>query len=200
MAQAGQSREDLISGEVFVDALVRQSLVLFLVGLHLSNEVDEVLWLGEKLELLGVDQIVQLPLTARLVLDLNDHLDDIQAVETVVLELAVHAHACLLSGAEVVLNHGQNVSLNLVVSLQSQCIIFGALLPQGDLISGLNLSRDEVSRGIQVKVLLEHSSVTLVNKTFAEVLSINATAEAGVLSIGTVSFSEHGSSSSNGEE
>ena len=136
---AWQTREDGVLREVGVDTLVRKSVVLFLIGLHLGNEVDEVLWLREKLELLGIDKIVQL------VLNLDYQLNHIQAIETVVFKLAVEGNASLLGSAEVILSDREHVSLNLVVSLKSQSIILGGFFPESHLIVCIHRSWNQIS-------------------------------------------------------
>ena len=47
VAQRWESWEMLLNVEIFVDTLGWKSAVLSLVGLHLGNEVDEMLWLFE---------------------------------------------------------------------------------------------------------------------------------------------------------
>ena len=57
MAQAWESWEVLLYVEIFVNTLVWLSMVLSLVGFHLSNVVDKMLWLFEELKLFCVDKV-----------------------------------------------------------------------------------------------------------------------------------------------
>ena len=57
MAQGWESWEVLLYVEIFVNTLVWLSMVLSLVGFHLSNVVDKMLWLFEELKLFCVDKV-----------------------------------------------------------------------------------------------------------------------------------------------
>ena len=79
-------------------SLMWQPVVLGFVGLHLHDEVDEVLWLGEELKLLGIDKV------AELILNLDDQLDDVETVKSVIGEQRVNTNRCFLGCSEIVLN------------------------------------------------------------------------------------------------
>ena len=111
MSQAGQTWEVLLQVEVFVHALVWQAVVLAAVRLHLRDEVHEVLGLREELQLFSVDQVAQF------IFDLNDQLDDVEAVQSVVFELGVQGDRCLLGGPEVTLDQREDIVFNLIVRL-----------------------------------------------------------------------------------
>ena len=57
MAQGWESWEVLLYVEIFVNTLVWLSMVLSLVGFHLSNVVDKMLWLFEELKLFCVNKV-----------------------------------------------------------------------------------------------------------------------------------------------
>ena len=57
---AWESWEDFIHFELGVESLVGELVELSLVGLHLGDEVDEVLGLLKLLEVLGVNHISKL--------------------------------------------------------------------------------------------------------------------------------------------
>ena len=57
MAQRWESWEVLLYVEIFVNTLVWLSMVLSLVGFHLSNVVDKMLWLFEELKLFCVNKV-----------------------------------------------------------------------------------------------------------------------------------------------
>ena len=76
-----------------------QSVMLGLVGLHLDDEVDEVLWFREELELLGINEV------AKLVLNLDDQLNHVETVEAVIREVGVQGDRGLLGRSEIVLNN-----------------------------------------------------------------------------------------------
>ena len=175
MTQTWESREVLLDVEIFVDALAWQSLVLRFVCFHLGDEVDEVLRFLEKFQLLSIDQV------AKLVLNLNNELDHVQGVQTVVAEVAIEGDASLLGSSEVVLENAEDIFLDLVVALEHEGVLLLGLqvLPQGNLIGGLVLGWHEVDGRVEAKVALEASSLG-VHKGSA-VLSIDASAEANVV-------------------
>ena len=154
MAKARQSRERLIVVEVFVNALMRQSLVLLLVSLHLRNEVDEVFRLAEELKFFCIDQVIQL------VLDLDDQLNRVQAVEAVVRKAAIQSQRGLLGGAEVALHHRKHVLLNLVGRFESQgAVLTDLIFPHRDLVSRFVFGGDEVGRVVDVQLVVEGTEV-----------------------------------------
>ena len=117
--------------EIFVDALVRKSLMLSFIGLHLRDEIDEMLWLFKELQFFSIDQV------AKLILDLNDQLNSVKTVETVVSEIAIEGDASLLSGSKVILDHGEDVLFDLIIRLQDKGIFLLGfhILPHRNLIS-----------------------------------------------------------------
>ena len=176
MAQAWKSWEMLLHVEVLVDTLMWESLVLSLVGLHLGNEVHEVLWLLEELQLLGVDKI------AKLVLNLDNQLNHVKLIESVVAEVAIEGNAGLLGGSEVVLEDAQHILFNLVVGLEHKGVLLLSLkvLPHGNLIGGLVFSWHKVGSGVKAEMALETSGLE-AHKGSA-VVGIAASAEADVVS------------------
>lgn len=115
--------------DVSVDALVRESVELALVGLHLGDEVNEVLGLGEFIQVLSIDHVPEF------ILDLDNELDHIETVKAVVLEAALEGDLGLLGGAEVGSHDAEDVLLNLVVVLENEGVLLGLglILPQGNL-------------------------------------------------------------------
>ena len=187
--------ELVLHGHVGVDTLVRKARVLSLVSLHLGNEVDEVARLGEKLELLSINKIVEL------ILDLNDELDDVKTVETVVHERRVESHRGLLSSSEIALAHVEHVLLDLVAGAEGKGVAGVGSLPKGDLILRVDINREEIARGVNVQVLLEVSHLRLTEETgLSEMLVVRAAAEANVLAVSGDSLGHHtgGGSSSGG--
>ena len=80
MTETWESWEVFLDLKVLIDSLKWLSFELCLVSLHLSDEIDEVFWLFEQLQLLCVNKV------AKLVLNLDHELDHIKTVETVALE------------------------------------------------------------------------------------------------------------------
>ncbi len=115
--------------DVSVDALVRESVELALVGLHLGDEVNEVLGLGEFIQVLSIDHVPEF------ILNLDNELDHIETVKAVVLEAALEGDLGLLGGAEVGSHDAEDVLLNLVVVLENEGVLLGLglILPQGNL-------------------------------------------------------------------
>ena len=83
MAQGWESWEVLLYVEIFVNTLVWLSMVLSLVGFHLSNEVDKMLWLFEELKLFCVNEVTEF------ILNLNDKFDNVKGIKPVVAEIAI---------------------------------------------------------------------------------------------------------------
>ena len=88
---------------------MRESVELALVGFHLSNKVYEVLGFSEFIEVFSINHV------AKLVLNLDNEFDDIEAVQTVVFEAALKGNLSLLGCAEISTNDAKHVLLNLIV-------------------------------------------------------------------------------------
>ena len=174
MAQTWESWEVLLNVEILIDSIMRESLVLGLVSLHLSNEIDKMLRFLKKLKLFSVNKI------AKLVFNLDDQLDHVKGVQTVVSEVAVEGNACLLGGSEVVLENGEDVFLDLVVAFQNEGMFLFSfqIFPERNLIGGLVLSWHEVSGGVEAEMALEASR--LESNEGSTVLAVDAAAEADV--------------------
>ncbi len=114
---------------ISVDALVRESVELALVGLHLGDKVNEVLGLSEFIQVLSIDH------GPEFILNLDNELDHIETVKAVVLEAALEGDLGLLGGAEVGSHNAEDVLLNLVVVLENEGVLLGLglILPQGNL-------------------------------------------------------------------
>ena len=177
VTQRWESWEVLLKVEILVDALGWESLVLGLVGFHLSNEVDKMFWLLEQLELLSVNKI------AKFILNLDDKLNNVKGIETVVAEVTLEGDGSLLGSSKVVLEDREDVLLDLVVALEHEGVILLGLdvLPHGNLIGGLVLGWDEIDGGVEVEVTLEASGLSAYEGS-TEVSSVNASAEADVVS------------------
>ena len=106
-----ETRESSSERKVSVDALGRKAIELCLIGFHLGDEVNEMLGLGELVEILGINNVT------KLVLNLNDQLNHIKGIETVVLKLRVEGYLCLLCGAEIVLYDAEDILSDLIVVL-----------------------------------------------------------------------------------
>ena len=63
--------------ELLVNALVWKLVELSLVGLHLHDEVDEVLWLLKTLQVFRLNHV------SEVVFDLHDEFDQVQRVQSV---------------------------------------------------------------------------------------------------------------------
>ncbi len=114
---------------ISVDSLVRESVELALVGLHMGDEVNEVFGLGEFIQVLSIDNVPEF------ILDLDNELDHIETVKAVVLEAALEGDLGLLGGAEVGSHNAEDVLLNLIVVLENEGVLLGLglILPQGNL-------------------------------------------------------------------
>ena len=126
----------LLYVEIFVDTIVWLSRVLSLVGFHLSNEVDKMLWLFEELKLFCVNEVTEF------ILNLNDKFDNVKGIKPVVAEVAIEGNRGLLGGSKVVSEHAQDVLLDLVIALKDKGVVLLRLdvFPERDLVAGLELS------------------------------------------------------------
>lgn len=108
---------------------MRESVELALVGLHLSDEVNEVLGLSEFIQVLSINHV------AELIFYLDDKFNNVKAVKTVILEAALKGNLCLLGGAEVASHDAEHVLFNLVVVLKNEGVLLGLglILPKGNL-------------------------------------------------------------------
>ena len=104
----GQTRECLSKAPVVLGVLVGHFVELGLVSFELLDVVNEVNWLLEELEVLGVNKV------AELVLNLDNELDGIKRVKTVVGKGTVEGKGSLARRAEVVSYDGEHVLLDLV--------------------------------------------------------------------------------------
>ena len=164
----------LLDVEILVDSLGWKSLVLSLVSLHLSNEIDKMLRFLEEFELFSVNKI------AEFIFNLDHELDHVEGVETMFSEIALERYASFLGCSEIVLEHTEDVFLNLVVVLQHQRILLLGLkiFPEGNLIGGLVLNWHEVNAGVETEVALEASGL---ESDDGSVLSVDASTEADVV-------------------
>ena len=151
--------------------------MLSLVGFHLGNEVDKMFWLFEELELFGIDKI------AEFVLNLNDELNNIKRIKSVIAEVALEGDGSLLGSSEIVLEDTEDILLNLVIALENERVVLLGfdILPEGNLIGGLVFSWDEVDVGVEVEVTLEASHLG-TDEGSSKVLSISTSAEADMVS------------------
>ena len=124
-----ETRESSAEREVSMDALGGEVVELSFVGLHLGDEVNEVLGFLEFVEVLSINNV------AELVLNLDDQLNHIEGVKTVLLEIGFKGNLRLLGGAEVVSHDAENVLGNLVVVLEHKGILLclSFLFPERDL-------------------------------------------------------------------
>jgi hypothetical protein len=117
LADEGDAGEGFLEGEGPLGVLMRQSIELFLVALHLLDEVDEVTRLLELLQVLRVNHV------AELVLNADDQLDNVERVQAVVAEGRVERDRGLARRAEVILRDRDDILLDLVVGLQDESVL-----------------------------------------------------------------------------
>ena len=114
--------------------------MLSLVGLHLNDEVNKVLWFREELQLLSINKV------PKLIFNLDHELDDIQTVQSVFGEGRLQGHGCFLSSSEIVLDNREHVFFDFIVGFKRKSVLLiGKLLPESDLIGWLILLWDQVS-------------------------------------------------------
>ena len=77
----------------------------------MGDEVYEVLGFSEFIEVFSINHV------AKLVLDLDNQLDNVEGVETVVLEGCLEGDLGLLCGAEIVLYDAEDILSDLIVVL-----------------------------------------------------------------------------------
>ena len=141
-----------------MDALVWQSLMLGLVCLHLHNEVHKMLWLGEEFELLSIDKV------SKFILNLNNELNNVEAIESVVGQRRLEGDGCFLSGSEIALNNGQHVLFNFIAGLQGESVLLiHMLLPESNLVVRLELNWHQVGGRVEAKMTLEVSCWHVIN-------------------------------------
>ena len=164
---------------ISVDAFMRESVELALVGLHLSDEVNEVLGLSEFIQVLSINHI------AKFIFYLDDKFNNVETVKTVILEAGLEGHLRLLGGAEIGSHDAEDVLLNLIVVLKNEGVLLGLglILPEGNLaLIGAALGVDhELGRVLEAKAVQE---VTLGNAYHSTVEDERSHAEAasGILS------------------
>ncbi len=114
---------------ISVDTFMRESVELALVGFHLRDEVNEVLGLGEFIQVLSINHI------AKFIFYLDDKFNNVETVKTVILEAALEGNLCLLGGAEISSHNAKDVVFNLVVVLENEGVLLGLsfILPEGNL-------------------------------------------------------------------
>ena len=114
---------------VSVDTFMRESVELALVGLHLSDKVNEVLGLCEFIQVLSIDHV------AKLIFYLDDKFNNVKAVKTVILEAALKGNLSLLGSAEISSDDAKYILFNLIVVLKNEGVLLGLglILPEGNL-------------------------------------------------------------------
>ena len=120
---------------------MRESLMLSFIGLHLRDEIDEMLWLFKELQFFSIDQV------AKLILDLDNQLNSIETIKTVVSKIAIEGNASLLSGSKVILDHGEDVLFDLIIRLQDKGILLLGfhIFPHRNLIGSFVFSWHEIN-------------------------------------------------------
>ena len=119
---------------------MRESVELALVGLHLSDEVNEVLGLSEFIQVLSIDHV------AELIFYLDDKFNNVETVKTVIFEAALEGDLGLLGGAEIASDDAEHILLNLVIVLKNEGVLLGLglILPEGNLaLIGTSLGVDD---------------------------------------------------------
>ena len=169
MTHAWQTWESFLEFEFSLGTLMRQSVELVLVSFHVGDEVHEMEWFLELLQVFGINKV------AKLILNTNNKLDDIEGVETVVLEVAFEVQFSLLGGAEVVTDDRKNVLINLVVGLENESVLLSLslFLPKINGTGALDtfLFSDGDGFGIEAE-LVDVSSVGSGHESSAESHSI----------------------------
>ena len=72
--------------------------MLSFIGFHLRNIVHKVSWFVEQFKLFGVDEVTEF------ILNLNNELDDIKTVKTVIGESTIKVDTGFFGGSEIALN------------------------------------------------------------------------------------------------
>ena len=165
LSESWHSWEGVGKAESHSLLLVGKAVLLCAVGLHMSDEVDEVAGLNKLAQVLGIDHIAQL------VLDLDHELDRVQLIHTMVQQHRVQGQRCLLCASEVVPDDGENVLLDLLRVFEYKCVflVLLNLLPEVDLVHvlshqlgfGLHLNQTQlVSEESHWHLALHHGAAT----------------------------------------
>ena len=159
---------------------MRESVELALVGLHLSDEVNEVLGLCEFIQVLSINHI------AELIFYLDDKFNNVETVESMILEAALKVDLRLLGGAEIPSHTAEDVLLNLVVVLKHECVLLclGLILPEGDLaLVGAALGVDnQLGRVLEAQAVQEVTLGHAYHHCTVEDEGGHAEAASGILS------------------
>ena len=109
----------------------------------------------EFLQILSIDQVTELILNA------DNKFDRIERVKTVVWEGGVKSDRCLARSSKVVLDYGDNVLFNLVVTLQNESLFLrvNLLFPQFEVGVFAGLIPDGNRFGIETQIFDESAAL-----------------------------------------
>ena len=95
-------------------------------------------WFVEQFKLFGVDEVTEF------ILNLNNELDDIKTVKTVIGESTIKVDTGFFGGSEIALNKWQNVFLDLIVRRKDESIFLLCfnVFPHANLIIFVEFSWD----------------------------------------------------------
>ena len=115
------------------------------------------------------------------ILNLNDELNNIETIKSVIDKARIHGNWSLLGGSEVALDNRENVLLNLIAGFQNEGVFLLSLdiFPESNLIVRGDGLWNQISGGVEAQMSLEVSPLH-VEKGLAEVFCISATTEADV--------------------
>lgn len=139
--------------EFDVNTFVWKSVEFIFIRFKLEDEINEVFWLLELLEVLSIDNV------AKLILDLDDQFNQVQAVQTVILKSWFETELCLLGCAEIASADAKHVLFNLISILKSKSglLSLGLVLPQWDFTSLKLLWGSKIGWIVQTKLVNEVS-------------------------------------------
>ena len=130
MTKARKSWKMFLPFEIFMNTIFWKSFGFSLISLHLSNIINEMLWLFEEFQFFSINKV------SKLIFNLNNKLNSVETVKTVVSEIRINSDTSFFGGSEVILNHRQDVLLNFIIGFQNKCVfLFGFhIFPKGNLV------------------------------------------------------------------
>ena len=99
MTKARKTWKMFFPFEIFMDTIFWKSLGFSLVSFHLGNIIHEMLWLFEEFQFLSINKV------AKFIFNLDNKLNSIKTVKTMISKIAIKGDRSLLGSSEVIFNH-----------------------------------------------------------------------------------------------
>ena len=103
LGEPWNSWECSLKTNVSLSSINWELVEFLLIGFHVLDEVDKVAWLSEELKILSINHVT------KLILNLNDQLNGVKRVESVVSKGAVQSETGFLGASEIVFDNGKDI-------------------------------------------------------------------------------------------